>query len=225
MKQLFLCCVLCFAALQLSGPVAALDVDTICGGGCTAADNASQIHDSHAAVCSFLYQQSIITVKQCGIDFHEQSALYRYLFYCSQTESGKYCSEFNIFNLDIPACEDRSTCTTECQLSLTEQGDSGCCTDLYLTDYRATERTRCPIAEKCHLTVDRIPRSTGSMQCNSTEYFIDFESYCTIRPDLTQKTISKLYANSCLRAMVFYLYALCDQYQNGTYCKMPVEMT
>ena len=107
---------------------------------------------------------------------------------------------------------------------LTEQGDSGCCTDLYLTDYRATERTSCPIAEKCHLTVDRIPRSTGSMQCNSTEYFVD-ESYCTIRPDLTQKTVSKLYANSCLRAMVFYLYALCDQYQNGTYCKMPVEMT
>ena len=48
-------------------------------------------------------------------------------------------------------------------------------------------RTSCPIAEKCKLTVDEIPRSTGSMQCNR-EYFVDYEKLCTIRTDLIQKS-------------------------------------
>ncbi len=218
-----LCFFLFFAALQLSCPVTAFDIDTICGGGCTAADNASASHDLNEAACSFSYQQSIITVEQCGNDFEQIRS--GYLFHCSQTESGKYCGEFNILNPDIPACEDRSTCTAECFLFLAEQGDSGCCTDLYLTDFGAMERTSCPIAEKCHLTVDQIPRRTGSMQCNSTAYSIDRESYCTIRPDLIQKTVNKLYANSCLRVSVYLFYGLCDQYKNGTYCDIPIEVS
>ncbi len=176
MKQPFLCLVPIFTALQLSCPVTAFDIDTICGSGCTAADNASASHDVGEYLCSLNYQQNIIFVEQCGYDYYENTVFNNgYKFYCSQTESGKFCNFMSTRpNRDIPlACEDRSTCTTECQSFLTELGDSGCCTDLYLTTfgYRGfptiESRTSCPIAEKCHLTVDEIPRGTGSMQCNS----------------------------------------------------------
>ena len=227
MKQLFLYFVLIFTALQLFCPVATLDIDTICGarGGCTAADNASVSHDIGEFFCSLNYHQNILYVERCGYDYYEDTVFNNsYRFYCSQTESGKFCN--SDLSIDIPpACEDRTTCTTECQSFLTELGDSGCCTDLYFTTFgyrifptTSRSRTSCPIAEKCHLTVDEIPRSTGSMQCNDGEIFIGLETYCTIRIDLKQKTVNKLYANSCLRDSAFASYAHCDQYPNGTYC-------
>ena len=216
MKQV-LYFVLIFTALQLFCPVATLDIDTICGagGGCTAADNASLSHDIGEFFCSLNYQQNIIFVERCGYDYYENTVFSNsYRFYCSQTESGKFCN--SDLSIDIPpACEDRSTCTTECQSFLTELGDSGCCTDLYFTTFgyrsfptTSRSRTSCPIAEKCHLTVNEIPRSTGSMQCN--RYFVDFEDYCTIRTDLIQERVNKLYTSSCLRSSAFDSYAFCD---------------
>ncbi len=222
MKQICLYFPLIFTALQLW--YVALDIDTICGSECTDSEayNTTLTPDYAEALCYFTYQQDIISEQCNGSDLPRYHHLY-----CTRTESGKYCAEFSR-QLDLYSynyvwntfCKySQTNCTPECQSYIDQLTDElGCCLNAERVVTLGSDAS-CSIANKCHLTVEPIARVTEPQRCQQDlYYFYHFYEECTIRPDLRQKAISKLYDNSCLKDVAFRLYALCDKNQNGEYC-------
>ncbi len=96
-KQIFFYILLLFATLQLS--CVALDIDTICGSGCTEADNATMNRDYAEGLCYDKYQQDIV-FEQCGGSDIPYVIIN---FFVLKTESGKYCFKFFIQGNYIPS--------------------------------------------------------------------------------------------------------------------------
>lgn len=216
MKQFLLYILLLFAALWKL-QCAALDIDTICGSGCKEDDRGNYTHIFAALQCYNIYQRDIV-FEQCGAS--ELVGGYKYL--CRQTESGKYCTELvqpfdDIYSKVHSSCRNLQTCTPECQSSLEQLSDElGCC----VNTLRGDNNAKCHSVNKCPLSVDPISRVSEPEKCQQDPYstytnsvypLLSIEKICTVRPDLRQKIISKLYENSCLKRAAFSEYAICDK--------------
>ncbi len=212
-----------FTALQLS--CAALDIDTICGSGCTEADNASLRHDYAEGICYYQYQQDNI-YRQCGVTVYTGTNEYDASeVSCAQTESGKFCTELDTESVykrrDFSCRYSLTTCTPECQSFLEQLDDDvACCINTFREIYSGSD-AKCSIASKCHSIVDPIPTVTEPKTCkidtSSPFIILDVELLCTVRSDLKQKLINAIYENNCLKWWAFAEYVGCDE-KDGEYC-------
>lgn len=146
MKAIITCLVL---ALLCSLTAAQLDMDTICGGECTAADNATLAHDNAEIPCLNIYHTAIVD-QQCGfpssIGGHEL-----YKFFCALTEAGEHCHEV------VP--DSRLTFSYYTTTATELRDEFGCCyTNLVHPSPRYNQTlTTCdvlPTAPACPLSVE-----------------------------------------------------------------------
>ena len=157
-----------------------------------------------------------------------------HIFYCSENEDGKFCSELINFNIEIPsACSSRSNCTTECKAVLMER--FGCCIHLNFSrhiltfqhirlSYRLLElQEQCDIPTSdtvtCQLALtppsDAITQHEFECPDDYSNSIIDYiNTYCEIFPEDTQQIVDMSVEDNCstfLKVIGIYYYIHCDR--------------